>query len=142
MSATVDGNGFSQRAGIVLQTVVVVSLFVGGFWAGVIAPLNQRQHDLESELKNYISRDEHAEFKLRIDKDITAINDRILRDRSQVVPRSENDVRWTAAENNLKLISDRLNELRTSTATTYTIRDEVVRLEKELSELQGRLSTK
>ncbi len=138
----INGNGFSQRAGIVLQTVVVVSLFVGGFWAGVIAPLNQRQHDLETELKNYISKDEHAEFKLRIDKDITEVKDQILRLRGLVVPRSENEVRWVAQENNMKLLSDRLNELRTTTTSTYTIRDEVQRLEKQLSDLQSRMATK
>lgn len=142
MTTTSNGNGFSQRAGIVLQTVVVVSLFVGGFWAGVIAPLNQRQHDLEGELKNYISREEHAEFKLRIDKDITEVKDQILRLRALIVPRSENEVRWVALDANLKTISDRLNELRTSTTSTYTIRDEVVRLEKELSELQNRFPQK
>ncbi len=138
----INGNGFSQRAGIVLQTVVVVSLFVGGFWAGVIAPLNQRQHDLETELKNYISKDEHAEFKLRIDKDMTEVKDQILRLRGLVVPRSENEVRWVAQENNMKLLSDRLNELRTTATSTYTIRDEVQRLEKQLSDLQSRMATK
>lgn len=142
MATSENNNGFSQRAGIVLQTVVVVSLFVGGFWAGVIAPLNQRQHDMESELKNYISKDEHAEFKLRLDKDITEVKDQILRLRALIVPRSENEVRWVALDANLKTISDRLNELRTSTTSTYTIRDEVVRLEKELSELQNRFPQK
>jgi predicted nucleic acid-binding Zn-ribbon protein len=142
MTQPTNGNAFSQRAGIVLQTVVVVSLFVGGFWAGVIAPLNQRQHDMEGELKNYISKDEHAEFKLRIDKDITEVKEQILRLRPLIVPRSENEVRWTALDANLKLMSDRLNELRTTTTSTYTVRDEVQRLEKQLSELQSRMVAK
>lgn len=138
--ATSEPNGYAQRAGLVLQTVVVVSLFVGAFWAGVIAPLNQRQERLDEKLAGYITREEHAEFKLRIDKDIANLNDRTLRDRQQVVPRTEHEARWHATDENIKLLSDRLNELRTATASTYTVRDEVVRLQNELSDIRSRLS--
>lgn len=135
-----NGNGNAVAGySTILQTVTTVALFVGGFWAGVIAPISERQRLLEDKMGGYITKAEHAEFKLRLDNNIEAINDRMLRDRAQVVPRPENEVRWKASEDTQKLLSDRLNELRTQTSSAYTMRDEVMSLRNELIEMRKRL---
>lgn len=136
--ASARGNGVAGYSTI-LQTVTTVALFVGGFWAGVIAPISERQRLLETEMRNYIGKEEHAEFKLRIDKDLDTINARIIRQNTQVVPRPENEVRWKASEDTQKLLSDRLNELRIQTSSAYTMRDEVMSLRNELIEMRKRL---
>lgn len=132
-----DSNGFSQRYSTIIQTVTVVALFIGGFWGAVIGPIAARQEKLEVKLEGAISRAEHEEFKLRIDRDIARIDADRLRDKTAVVPRSEHDARWSATDKDLKLLSERLNELRTATTSTYTTRDEIQRLQAELTELRS-----
>lgn len=144
MSAPAPKNGNGNGNGVagystILQTVTTVALFVGGFWAGVIAPISERQRLLEDKMGGYITKAEHAEFKLRLDKNIESIDSAILRERALIVPRPENEIRWKASEDTQKLMSDRLNELRSQTSSAYTMRDEVMSLRNELIEMRKRL---
>ncbi len=129
-------NGFSQRYSTIIQTVTVVALFIAGFWGSVIQPLTVRQDKLEAKFDSSISRSEHEEFKLRIDRDIARIDAARLRDKSEVVPRSEHETERQAMQSDIKTVSDRLNELRTATTATYTMRDEIQRLQVEITELR------
>lgn len=134
-----DGNGFAQRYSVIIQTITVVALGIAGFFTTVIQPIVGRQEKLETELRTSIQRSEHEEFKLRIDRDIARIDAARLRDKTDVVPRTEHDARWEATSKDIRLLSDRLNELRTSTTSTFTIRDEVQRLEADLRDIRTRL---
>lgn len=132
-AASPNGNGFSQRYSTIIQTVMVASAFLGAFWAGIISPISVRLSDVE---KSSIALREHEEFKLRIDKDISRINAQLL----TIVPSAVHDAHWAATAKDIQQLADRLNDLRTSTTSTYTIRDEVVRLQTEITELRRLLA--
>lgn len=68
---------------------------------------------------------------------ISAINERYVRN---VVPREENETGWNREENDLKVLSERLNELRAQVGGTYTLRDEIAQLQSQMSELRRRLN--
>ena len=132
-----ETNGYISRGNMSI-ILVAAGLIMGGFgWFttnqnGVI---NARIDELREAGKHYIVRGEHEEFKLRIDKDISRIE-------SHVVPRAENETRWIASEKDVRVLQDRINELRTATTSTYTLRDEINRLQKEVADLRGLLGEK
>src|SRR5215467_12925519 len=84
-----NGNGFSQRYSTIIQTVTVMALGVAGFWGSVISPM-------QNEIKDKLSKEEHAEFKLRIDKDILRIEYALAELNRKIVPRDEHGERWRA----------------------------------------------
>jgi hypothetical protein len=140
-SSPANGNGFSQRYSTIIQTVTVVALFIAGFWGAVIQPLT-------TKINESISRQEHEEFKLRVDRDLIRLEAERLRDKDgfrarftrDVVPRSEHETERAAMMHDISVVSDRLNELRTATTSTYTMRDEIQRLQTELTELRTAIS--
>lgn len=73
---TTNGNGFIPRYGMIISTVTVAIIVVGGFWGAVINPITTRMEKLEN---NHLTVREHEEFKLRIDKDLTRLNDHMSR---------------------------------------------------------------
>lgn len=108
-----NGNGYSGGNGAarvssfygsLLQSVTVVALFVAGFWAGVIVPLQNAQHDS-------VTKSEFLEFKQRMDEH----NKQLVTD---VVPRNENDRAW-------KDLDQRLSSTEHGLSSTMT-RDEIV----------------
>lgn len=56
------------------------------------------------------------------------------------MPRTEHEARWASTTKDLALLAERLNELRNATSSTYTIRDEVHRMQVEVSELRKALA--
>lgn len=155
-----NGNGFTQRYSVVIQTVTVAALIVGGFWGAVINPMRAELIDLK---KDQLTIREHEEFKNRLDREIA-----VIRETSRsVVPRSEHEARWAEfdhniaridlrnaegqklivprdelnarlnfIESNTKVLSERVNDLRTSITAPYPVREQIDRLNTEIAEMR------
>lgn len=134
-----EQNGYISRGNMSI-ILVAAGLILGGFgWFtnNQTSIINGRIDETREMLRQTINRTEHDEFKLRIDRDLIRIEQAQIR---ELVPRTEHLARWTATDKDLGLLSARLNELRTSTTSTYTLRDEVTRLQTELVELRRSLT--
>lgn len=127
---------------IILSSAGLVMLAFGAFITQQNNATDKQITRIDATLDRTLRKDEHEEFKLRIDKDITRLAARIESDRSAVVPRTEHEARWISTAKDLALLSERLNELRNSTSSTYTIRDEVHRMQTEVSEMRRLLNEK
>lgn len=135
-------NGYISRGNMSI-ILVAAGLIMGGFgWVtnNQNNVLNGRIDELRETAKHAISRGEHDEFKLRLDRDIGLIRDEQQRRGGSIVPRTEHEARWASTSKDLALLSERLNELRNATSSTYTIRDEVHRMQTEVSEMRKLLS--
>lgn len=145
MSGPVQTNGYISRGNmsIILSAAGLVMLAFGAFITSQGAATDRRINDLKEALaaveKDYLRKDEHLEFKLRVDKDVSRLDSDNLRRASAVVPRTEHEARWTATDNTLNLLSQRLNELRTATTSTVTVRDELTRLHTDMNELRRQM---
>jgi len=132
-------NGYISRGNmtVILSAAGLVMIAFGGFITFQNTATNQRIEDVRDQVhdiqKTFLRKDEHEEFKAGLRREIEEI-------KSEVVPRPENETRWVAAEKNSQLLSDRLNELRNATTSTYTVRDEMIRLQAEMAELRKSVS--
>lgn len=172
MAAQTNGNGsanFIPRYGMILSTVTVVVVVIGGFWGAVIGPIATRQEKLEARLdlvgrdlsQNHLTIREHEEFKNRLDREnavlremlkavvprtehesrwegfdkaISRIDVRHAETQKNVVPRDEIAARLNFMENNFKLLSDRIAELRNTVTAPYPVREQIDRLNAEIAE--------
>lgn len=142
--ATVDSNGYISRGNmtIILSSAGLVMLAFGAFITQQNNASDKQIARIDAALDHTLRKEEHEEFKLRIDKDITRLTNRIQANGMAVVPRTEHEARWASTSKDLALLSERLNELRTATSSTYTIRDEVHRMQTEVSDLRRLLNDK
>lgn len=143
MTAASNGNGGYISRGnmsVVISAAALVMLAFGGFITFQNSATDRRIMELRDDIQQsnriHLRKDEHEEFKLRIDKDIVRIDHRREQDNNKVVARSEHEARWASYEKDIKILSDRLNELRNATTSTYTVRDELNRLQTEMVELR------
>lgn len=138
-------NGYISRGNmsVILSAAGLVMVAFGAFITFQNSATDRRISDLKDMVavieKDYLRKDEHLEFKLRVDKELTRLDTDNLRRASAVVPRTEHQARWDATDGTLKLLSERLNELRTATTSTVTVRDELTRLHADLNELRRQL---
>lgn len=141
-AAPAQTNGYISRGNmsVILSAAGLVMVAFGAFITFQNAATDRRISDLKDEVarleRDYLRKDEHVEFKLRVDKDLTRIDSDGLRRGLSVVPRTEHEARWAATDTSLKLLADRLNELRTATTSTWTLRDEVNRIQSDMRELR------
>lgn len=142
--AQVDSNGYISRGNmtVVMSAAGLVMLAFGGFITFQNNATNGRIDELRESVKHAIPRGEHDEFKYRLDRDIGLIREEQQRRSSSIVPRTEHEARWISIDRNIALLSERLNELRNATASTYTIRDEMKRMQAEVSEMRASLARK
>lgn len=151
--AAPDGNGYISRGNmtVIISAAGLVMLAFGGFLTFQNTAIDNRINDLKAEVRGfegiYLRKDEHVEFKLRVDKDIQHLGEDALRRQTTVVPRAEHEARWNASDlalraavareaEDFKLFSDRLNEVRGSTTGTVTLRDEIKRLQDDIAEMR------
>lgn len=137
-----ETNGYISRGNMSI-ILVAAGLIMGGFgWvmSNQTTVLNGRIDELREIVKHTINRGEHDEFKLRLDRDIGLLREEQQRRYASIVPRTEHEARWASTLKDLALLSERLNELRNATSSTYTIRDEVHRMQVEVSELRKLLA--
>lgn len=142
--AQVDSNGYISRGNmtVVMSAAGLVMLAFGGFITFQNNATNGRIDELRESVKHAIPRGEHDEFKLRLDRDILLVREEQQRRYAGIVPRTEHEARWAASDRNIALLSERLNELRNATSSTYTIRDEMKRMQLEVSEMRAMLARK
>lgn len=145
---TADTNGYISRGNmtVVMGAAGLVMVAFGGFITFQNNATDRRIDAVREDVKEiqttlgsrYLRKDEHEEFKLRVDKDITRIDNRTATDRAAVVPRAEHEARWSASDATLKLLSERLNEVRNiaTSNSTVPLRDEMTRVQAEISDLR------
>lgn len=148
-----NGNGYISRGNmtVIISAAGLVMLAFGGFLTFQNTAIDNRINDLKAEVRGfegiYLRKDEHGEFKLRVDKDVQHLSEDALRRQASVVPRTEHEARWIATENSLKgaiareaedfkLFSDRLNEVRGALTGSVTLRDEIKRLQDDIAEMR------
>lgn len=121
MASPANGNGnggFIPRYGMIISTVGVVVLVIGGFWGAVIGPIASRQEKLEVRLdivskdlaSNHLTIREHEEFKNRLDRENAALRDAL----KAIVPRSEHEARWEGFDRHIARIEARNAEAQKS----------------------------
>ena len=149
-------NGSISRGNltVILSAAGLVMIAFGGFITFQSTNTDRRLQDLKEEIARgetkYLSKDEHNEFKFRVDRDFGLIRTEMQHQSVLIVPRAENEIRWTANEVQTRTLADRLNEqtlqlsrrideLRTATTSTYTERDEIQRLQKDLADIRSEL---
>lgn len=151
--AAIETNGYISRGNmtVIISAAGLVMLAFGGFLTFQNTAIDNRINDLKAEVRGfegtYLRKDEHVEFKLRVDKDVQRLAEDALRRQATVVPRSEHEARWISTDNSIrqavgreaedfKLFSDRLNEVRSATTGTVTLRDEIKRLQDDIAEMR------
>lgn len=137
-----NGNGSISRGNmtIILSSAGLVMLAFGAFITQQNSAVDRQIADVKTTLDKTLRKDEHEEFKLRLDRDIGLIREEQQRRSGSIVPRTEHEARWASTDKDLRLLAERLNELRTATSSTYTIRDEVHRMQTEVSEMRRLLN--
>lgn len=143
MAAILNGNGGYISRGnmsVVISAAALVMLAFGGFITFQNSATDRRimelRDDIQQSSRVHLRKDEHEEFKIRLDRDIVRIDHRREMDNAKVVGRSEHEARWASYEKDIKLLSERLNELRNSTTSTHTVRDELIRIQNDVVELR------
>lgn len=143
-----EANGYISRGNmaVVLSAAAILLGGAGWFITNQQGQTDRRIDAIHEELKDvqvkldskYLRKDEHEEFKLRLDRDIGLIREEQQRRAGQIVPRSEHEARWASSEATQKLTTERLNEVRNlaSSNSTVPLRDEMVRVQAEITDLR------
>ena len=143
-----EANGYISRGNMAVVLSAAAILLGGAGWFITnqqgqtdrrIDAVHAEVRDVQARLEsNYLRKDEHNEFRYRIDRDIGLIREEQQRRSGQIVPRTEHEARWSAYEANQKLFSDRLNEVRNlaSANSTVPLRDEMTRVEQEITDMR------
>lgn len=128
-------NGYISRGNmtIILSSAGLIMIAFGAFVTQQNNAIDRQITRIDATLDHTLRKDEHEEFKLRIDKDITRMQ-------ALIVPRPENETKWNANEKDIKVLQERINDLRNITAGTYTVRDEMQRLQQELTDMRKLLA--
>jgi hypothetical protein len=175
MTASPDGtNGKNSNLNVLLFAVTALSLLLSlgaAFWqaANPKGDLNQVKSELRDDLikiesridksisdvkyvtdNKMISKDEHVEFALRLNKDIDVLRDEINRLRNDLVSRSEHAQHWADTEDRIATIHKAMSDfIRDQTATndemrkefggTYTAGDQLRNLQEQIKAMQLRV---
>lgn len=137
-----ETNGYISRGNmtIILSSAGLVMLAFGAFITQQNSAVDRQIADVKTTLDKTLRKDEHEEFKRGVDHNIALIREEQQRRSGSIVPRTEHEARWASMSKDLALLSERLNELRNATSSTYTIRDEVHRMQTEVSEMRRLLN--
>lgn len=122
---------------VILQTVTVVSLFVGAFWVGIISPIDISIRQLEVEK---LSIREHDEFKARIDQEMLLMQKAMEHILIESPGRKEDEAHWQNQTDRITALTDRLNELQKLVSGSYNIGDQVKNLQKQIDDLRSKPS--
>lgn len=134
-----NGNGYISRGNmtVVLSAAGLIMLAFGSFITFQNNATDRRLQELREDVKEIakttLKKEEHEEFKLRIDKDLARLE-------KGVVPRSEHDARWKASDDFAILLSNRINEVRNNLAAITTPQSQFTRMENDIAELRKQLT--
>ncbi len=112
MTTPTNGNGFIPRYGMIISTVGVAILTVGGFWGAVITPIAARQEKLEAKLDQHITIREHDEFKARLDGILKELRDETLRIRESAIAKGEVSERFSSVAARIDNGQRQIDDLR------------------------------
>lgn len=136
-AASSNGNGFTQRYAVIIQTVTVVALFMAGAWTVVGSPMFDTLKTVQRDMNIDHAWTQKQDVQIKhLEEAVIRIDQRY---EAHVVPRSENEIRNKQLDSQLALISERLNELRRDTYRTVTVGDELKRLQTEVQDLRKAL---
>ncbi len=153
MAEQTNGYNWSGRYGNILQTLTVVGVALSAIYAGVIMPLHEQLRDLQTsigataatdtqnlekmgdftitQLDKKLSKDEHAEFKLRTDKSVENLQQEIASGRSDVaflrdnqVTRAEHVTHWDQIKESIMEMRKQIDDLRKDFGGQYTTKCE------------------
>lgn len=135
--ANENGNGFSQRYAVIIQTVTVIAIFMAGAWTVIGSPMFENIKAIQRDINvDHAWTQKHDVQIKHLEEAIVRIDERYEK---HVVPRPEHDIKNKQSDAQMALISERLNELRRDTYRTVTVGDELKRLQTEVSDLRKML---
>lgn len=141
MVEATNGNGYISRGNmmVILSAAGLVMVAFGAFITLQNTALNQRIEDVKEITKEiqraYLQKDEHAEFKLRLDSDLKRI-DLVL---ATLVPRSTHELKWNDDEARFNRLQSDLKELRDNVVGTYSAKDAIATMQRQLDMIRERL---
>lgn len=166
------GNGGepSTRYSNILQTLTVVGVAVGGFYAAVLIPMNvqiadnranlaklrEQETDVVNRLmdkvgdkfNSFLGKDEHVEFRFRIDKQVDAFKEQLAIVKNEVnylrdnqVTRSEQSTHWEQAKADTAELRKQIDDLRKDFGGQYTVAEKIKDLQQQLDEMRRSTST-
>lgn len=139
-------NGYISRGNmtVVVSIAGLVMLAFGAFLKLTGDVTDRRIIENREDIKNierlYLRKDEHAEFKLGLDRDIGLIRRTQDARAEQIVPRAEHNARWKASDDFALLLSNRINEVRSNLAAITTPQSQFTRMENDIAELRKQLN--
>lgn len=135
MTTSADGNGYISRGNmnVVVSVIGLAMVAFGGFNAYQNSNTDRRISELREDARSFLKKEEHEEFKLRIDKDLGRLE-------HGLVPRPENEARLKTLDDFSKLLSDRINEVRGNLASITTPQSQFSRMETEIADLRRQLN--
>jgi hypothetical protein len=140
-------NGLSAVSTII-QTVTVVAIFVGGFWAGIIIPISSRVEKVNSDLSERINRVESAESVLQVtlaeyrefhtntDKTLENMRTDLAKLRDQQVTRGEHQQKWDADAAAFIRLQNEIDEIKRDFGSAYSLNDKIKELQTELNDIR------
>jgi predicted RNase H-like nuclease (RuvC/YqgF family) len=132
-----NGNGWTTRYASILQTVSVVGIFVGGFWAAVIVPMGKSIEKIE---KNYVSLREFEQFKTDIVAKLDALSTEVEKIRDSEVTRSEHQEHWSDTDQRIEALAKRVDQMETEYQMVYGPNDALKAMQKQIDDLRVQLA--
>lgn len=131
-----NGNGWSSRFTVVLQTVTVAGLFVAALWVGVISPIASREDKIDA---TKLDVREHEEFKKRLDDTIGKLQHEVIRLQDQKVSHELLDANVKNLETRQQSNSDAIKDVRDQVGGAASIKDALANQQKQLDQIRDRL---
>lgn len=155
-----NGNGWSQRYSVIIQTVTVVGLAVGGLWAAILGPmkeqltefdlhkLSDREHEIfvkdvdnrfreiRDQAMKVVPHSVDEEHFVALDKRIEEIRQSVLKLEADQVPRNEHEEHWKEEAARVTALHDNFQELNKQFQAVYNAGDVIKALQKELDDLR------
>lgn len=142
-----SGNGYISRGNmtVVMSAAGLIMLAFGSFITyqnnANDRRLQELREDMKSIEKSYLRKDEHEEFKRGLEKDIGLIRRTQDQRADAIVPRTEHNARWKAADDFALLLSNRINEVRSNLSAITTPQSQFTRMENDIAELRRQHTT-
>lgn len=129
-------NNFAQRYSAIIQTITVVALFVGGFWAAVISPLSTRFDRMDQET---IKVREYSFSEKKFDERINLLISGQERLRTEVLTKAQFEAQQSADKQHFERMQSDLKDLRDFIGGTYSIKDALAQQQKQLDALTAKV---
>lgn len=136
--ATVLTNGgeWTQKYGSILQTVIVLALPFSALWIGAIVPIQNAVDKLDKEK---LSIREHAEFVRGLEKELTSIEQELLRIRGSVALKDELGKTVDSVNSRMSAQANRVMKLEDELHGSANISKSIDRIQEHLTEVDRRL---